>query len=50
MPKIQKTQRQKTAANSDLKTDSLTHLFSMHPYGFLMFSGGRERVYWERMG
>ena len=20
------------------------------PYGFLMFSGGRERVYWERTG
>ena len=20
------------------------------PYGFLMFSGGREGVYWERMG
>ena len=20
------------------------------PYGFLMFSGGRERVHWERMG
>ena len=20
------------------------------PYGFLMFSGVRERVYWERMG
>ena len=26
----------------------LTHSFPMHPYGFLMFSGGRERVYWER--
>ena len=23
---------------------------SEKPYGFLMFSGGRERVYWERMG
>ena len=42
---------------------SLTHSFPMHPfstsppsenirkpYGFLMFSGGRERVHWERMG
>ena len=41
---------------------SLTHLFPMHPfstfstfenirkpYGFLMFSGGRERVHWEQM-
>ena len=38
----------------------LTHLFPMHPlsnpenirksYGFLMFSGGRERMHWEQMG
>ena len=37
----------------------LTHLFPMHlfatpenrkPYGFLMFSGARERVNWEGMG
>ena len=21
-----------------------------HLYGFLMFSGGRERIHWERMG
>ena len=33
----------------------LTHTFPMHPFsnlwrGFLMFSGGRERVHWERMG
>ena len=38
----------------------LTHLFPMHPfsspenirkpYGFLMFSGGRERMHWEEMG
>ena len=39
----------------------LTHLFLMHPfstpyknirkcYGFLMLSGGRERVHWEEMG
>ena len=37
----------------------LTHLFPMHfsqppknitePYGFLMFSEGRERMCWERM-
>ena len=29
----------------------LTHFFPMHSfsYGFLMFSGGRERVHWERM-
>ena len=39
---------------------SLSHLFPMHPfstpctlslpYGFLMFSGGRESVNWEQMG
>ena len=23
---------------------------SLNPYGLLMFSGGRERVYWERKG
>ena len=23
---------------------------SLHPNGFLMFSEGRERVHWERMG
>ena len=38
---------------------NLTHLFSMHPfskpenirkpYGFWMFSGGRERVHCEQM-
>ena len=38
----------------------LTHLFPMHPslppenirkpFGFLMFSGGREGVHWEQMG
>ena len=38
----------------------LTHLFPMtlslptenirKPDGFLMFSGGRERVHWEQMG
>ena len=28
----------------------LTHSFPMQPYGFLMFSGGRERVPWERVG
>ena len=38
----------------------LTHSFPMHPFStprnirkplaFLMFSGGRERVHWERMG
>ena len=32
----------------------LTHLFPMHPfslpYGFLMFSGVRERLHWEQMG
>ena len=38
-------------------SDILTHLFPMHsfstswkPYGFLMFSGDRERVQWEQMG
>ena len=36
---------------------SLTHSFAMHPfstpwkhYGFLISSGGREKVHWERMG
>ena len=29
---------------------ALTHSWPMHPYGFLMFSGGRERVHWKRMG
>ena len=32
----------------------LTHLFPIHPfstpYGFLRFSGGRERVHWEQEG
>ena len=37
----------------------LTHFFPMHSFstpweqktsGFLMFSGGRERVHWEQMG
>ena len=38
---------------------SLTYLFPMHPFstpenmrkplGFFMFSGGRERAYWEQM-
>ena len=38
----------------------LTHLFPMHlslppedikkPYGFLIISGGRERLHWEQMG
>ena len=28
----------------------LTHTFSMHPSGFLMFSGAIERVHKERMG
>ena len=27
----------------------LTHSFPIHPYGFLMFSVGRERVHWEQM-
>ena len=41
-----------------LKKDYLTYLFPRHPYfppenirkplGFLMFSGGRERLYWEQ--
>ena len=30
--------------------NGLTHSFSMHPLGFLMFLRGRERVHWERMG
>ena len=40
---------------AESKILSLTHFFPMHPfsntffYGFLMFSGGRERVHWERM-
>ena len=29
---------------------SLTSENNKRPYGFLMFSGGRERVHWERMG
>ena len=33
---------------------ALTHMFPLHPfstpYGFLMFSGGRERVHGEQMG
>ena len=36
---------------------TLTHSFPVHPfsnhwkpYGFLMFSGARERVHWEQMG
>ena len=39
-----------------LARNGLTHSFPMHPfstpylpYGFLMFSVGRERVRWERM-
>ena len=30
-----------------------THLFPMYPFSTILslfFSGGRERVYWERMG
>ena len=27
---------------------ALTHLFSLHPYSFLMFSGCRERGHWEQ--
>ena len=44
---------------SSNKVSILTHLFPMHlfstpenirkSYGFLMFSGGRESVYWEQM-
>ena len=44
---------------SSNKVSILTHLFPMHlfstpenirkSYGFLMFSGGRENVYWEQM-
>ena len=30
--------------------ETLTHLFSMPHYGFLMFLGGRERVHSKRMG
>ena len=29
---------------------TLKHLLPMHPFGFLMFSGGREKVHWEKMG
>ena len=49
-----------TVINSNsLMNPFLIHLFLMHifllyenierPYGFQMFSGGRERVYWEQM-
>ena len=49
-----------TVINSNsLMNSFLIHLFPMHlfllyenikrPYGFQMFSGGRERVYWEQM-
>ena len=44
---------------SKFQISTIPHLFEMHflyphknirkPYGFLMFSGGRERVHWERM-
>ena len=34
----------------ELRKKRLTHLFPMHPYGFLMFSWDRERVHWEQMG
>ena len=44
----------------NLTLSCLTHSFPIHPfstpphnpkpYGFLMFSGGRERVHWEQMG
>ena len=44
----------------DKRNINFTHLFPMHPfstpenigkpYGFPMFSGGRERVHLERMG
>ena len=27
----------------------LTHFFQRFPYGFLMFSGGKERVHWKQM-
>ena len=34
--------------------EALTHLPTMHPflpsYGFLMFSGGKEKEHWEQMG
>ena len=28
----------------------LTHSFAIHPFSALMFSGGREKLYWEQMG
>ena len=41
------------------KKNTLTHLLPMHPfsnpenirkpYGFMIFSGGRENVLWEKM-
>ena len=44
----------RTLYKSGLTEVSLTHSFPMPPFsthfGFLMFSGGRERVHWERMG
>ena len=27
-----------------------SEMLTSQPYGFLMFSGGRERVHWEQMG
>ena len=43
-----------------MRLTDLTHSFPMQPfsapenirkpYGVLMFSGGRERIHWERMG
>ena len=44
----------RTLSKSGLIEVSLTHSFPMHPFstpfGFLMFSGDREGVHWERMG
>ena len=33
-----------------LKIEPLTHMFTISPYGFLMFSGDREMVVREQMG
>ena len=48
----------KTTFQKILLIPRLSHLFPIHPfstslkltYGFLMFSGGRERLHWEETG
>ena len=33
-----------------IQIDSFNEIKNLKPNGFLMFSGGRERVHWEQMG